>query len=518
MPVPVRLIFAGASTPTIIGLSSLWRQLTERRSRYISRFINLLRLQLRTVEPWVSRLRLTALGDWFSRRPSSCCAELDLKALGDFAMRETQGLSPTPGQKYRALSPGPSHNRPAAITSPSSDARLAQRNRLLQSTLENLDDGVSVFDRDRRLVAWNSRFHELLDLPSDLGEGTDLREILRLQADRGDFKPDDGLGTVERRLRLFYEELPLVRERVTTTGRTLQIRRRAMPDGGVITLYADITEQKAAQGKIAQAWKDAELANHAKTAFLAHMSHELRTPLNAIIGFSEVICEGVLGPISADKLVEYIADIHGSGLHLLSMVNDILDLSKIEAGKLELAFEWVAIGEIIKGAASFVSELANTRHLKLNISLSPEDLIILGDERALKQIALNLLSNAIKFSHEGSVINILASQDQSGTLTLDIEDFGMGMTEDEITSALQPFGQAKPDTARTHGGTGLGLPIVKGLVDAHGGALEVKSNPGRGTLVRIRLPAHDGALKRTQLPAQSFLGATAITGTGGLAT
>jgi signal transduction histidine kinase len=410
-------------------------------------------------------------------------------------------VSATPSQKFRPLSSIPSYDRPAAISSPSSDARLAQRSRLLQSTFENMDEGVSVFDRNRRLVAWNSRFHELLDLPDDVAEGTDLREILRLQADRGDFKPDDTLDTIERRIKSFYEELPLVRERVTTTGRTLQIRRRAMPDGGVLTLYADITEQKTAQAKIAQAWKDAELANHAKTAFLAHMSHELRTPLNAIIGFSEVICEGVLGPISADKLVEYISDIHASGLHLLSMVNDVLDLSKIEAGKLELSFEWVAIGTLLKEATSFVSELANNRRVKFNISLSPGDLEVWGDERALKQITLNLLSNAIKFSHEGSLINILARREQTGTLMLDIEDFGVGMTEDEITRALQPFGQAKPETARTHGGTGLGLPIVKGLVEAHGGSLEVKSDPDQGTLVRIRLPVHNAALKHARLRA-----------------
>ena len=411
-------------------------------------------------------------------------------------------MSATPARKFRPLGQSLSPNRPA-VASPGPDARLAQQITLLQSTLENMDEGVSVFDCDRRLVAWNSRFRELLDLPNDLREGTDLREILQLQIDRGDFKPDDPLDTIERRLRFFYEILPLVRERTTRTGRTLQIRRRAMPDGGVMTLYADITEQKAAQAKLAQAWKDAEIANHAKTAFLAHMSHELRTPLNAIIGFSEVICEGALGPISTDKFIEYISDIHASGLHLLSMVNDVLDLSKIEAGKLELAFEWVAISTVIKEATSIISNLANTRCLELNLSLPPEDLVIWADERALTQITLNLLSNAIKFSHEGGIINIVVRLDQIGGLILDIEDFGVGMTGDEITRALQPFGQAKPETTRIHGGTGLGLPIVKGLVEAHGGELAVKSNPGQGTLVRARLPAHDVALKLTRLPQQT---------------
>src|SRR5262249_36526376 len=158
---------------------------------------------------------------------------------------------------------------------------------LLQSTIENIGDGLSVFDRDGRLIAWNSHFIELLDLPRDLSAEITLYDILLLQATRGDFGAADPSAEARVRLKRFYRNLPLTTERVTSSGRILQIRRREMPDGLVVTLYSDVTEQRAAEQKITQGWEEAELANRAKSDFLANMSHELRTPLNAIIGFSE---------------------------------------------------------------------------------------------------------------------------------------------------------------------------------------------------------------------------------------
>jgi signal transduction histidine kinase len=374
-----------------------------------------------------------------------------------------------------------------------SEEILHQRIELLQNTLENMEEGVSVFDRQERLVAWNSRFVELLDLPEDFRGGTALAQILWLQAERGDFGPVDCAEAVSARRKDFFVGLPAVRERTSATGRILQIRRRAMPDGGVMTLYADITEQRAAEVKTAQARAEAEFANRSKSEFLAHMSHELRTPLNAIIGFSELICHGVLGPILDKKLLEYIGDIHASGLHLLTIVNDVLDMSKIEAGKLELAFEWLVVQQVIAETTSMVSELASRRGLDIAVSVPSNEATIFVDERAIKQIVLNLLSNAIKFSNEGGRVEIRAAIDESGGFVLDIEDHGIGMSSDDMKRALQPFGQANPITTRTYGGTGLGLPIVKGLVDAHHGRLVIESTAGEGTLVRVLLPAPSGA-------------------------
>jgi two-component system cell cycle sensor histidine kinase PleC len=368
------------------------------------------------------------------------------------------------------------------------EEQLAGQKGLLQSTLENMGEGLSVFDRDGHLITWNSRFASLLKLPTDLSNAT-LVQILQHQAERGDFGPvDDPAREARERAERFYDDLPSVNERTTTSGRVLQIRRRAMPDGGVVSVYSDITERKAAETKMEQARLQAELANRAKGNFLANMSHELRTPLNAIIGFSEVLAAQILGPVADQRQLEYIKDIHSSGLLLLSIINDVLDMSKIEAGKLELTRERVAVQVVIAEAVRMVSERARGRKIRVVTALPPGDLAVWGDERAIKQIMLNLLSNAVKFSHEGGRVTIRASHSGGDNLIIEVEDKGIGMAVEEVERALQPFGQAKAATTRTHGGTGLGLPIAKGLAEAHGGTLVVESSPDQGTVVRVVLP------------------------------
>jgi len=370
----------------------------------------------------------------------------------------------------------------------SGEERLRQQQVLLQSTIENIGDGLSVFDRDGRLIAWNSHFVELLDLPRDLTTATTLYDILLLQATRGDFGPVDPRTEARDRQLRFYRNLPLTTERVTSAGRTLQIRRHEMPGGFAVTLYSDVTEQKVAQQKITRGLEEAELANRAKSDFLANMSHELRTPLNAIIGFSEVIANEMLGPVSDKKYLEYIRDIYSSGMHLLAIVNDVLDMSKIEAGKYELSNDAVDIRQVISESVRMVGERARNRNIDLVVQEPAKDFVIFGDERAIKQIALNLLSNAVKFSPEGGRIDIRAAFDNARGFQLEIEDHGIGMTDAELERALQPFGQVKAVLTREHSGTGLGLPITKGLVEALGGELTIKSQPGEGTLVRVILP------------------------------
>ncbi len=383
------------------------------------------------------------------------------------------------------------------------EEQLAGQSALLQSTLESMGEGLSVFDREGRLIAWNSRFASLLKLPVDLSNAT-LVEILLHQAKRGDFGPvDDPAREARERAERFYDDLPSTNERTTASGRILHIHRRAMPDGGVVSLYSDITERKAAETKMEQARLQAELANRAKGNFLANMSHELRTPLNAIIGFSEVLATEILGPVADQRQLEYIKDIHSSGLLLLSIINDVLDMSKIEAGKLELARERVAVQVVIAEAVRMVSERARNRKIRLVTTLPPGEIAVWGDERAIKQIMLNLLSNAVKFSHEGSRVNIRTSLSGDENLIIEVEDFGIGMAAAEVDRALQPFGQAKAATTRTHGGTGLGLPIAKGLAEAHGGTLVVESRPDQGTRVRIVLPTSpDVALNSAELLTQ----------------
>jgi signal transduction histidine kinase len=371
-----------------------------------------------------------------------------------------------------------------------SEGRLTRQTALLQSTLENIGEGLSVFDRAGRLIARNRRFCELLDLPADLAPGTNLREILTWQAGRGDFGDVEPAAEATRRLDEFFRQVPTIKERATSDGRILQIRRRGMPGGAVVTIYSDITEIKEGERKIIRARSEAELANHSKSEFLANMSHELRTPLNAIIGFSEIICNELFGPLQNDKYLEYMNDIHASSLHLLSIINDVLDMSKIEAGKLELCNEAVDIGIVVADVVRMMQERAQSRGIEIVAHLAPDQVVIFADPRALRQILLNLLSNAAKFSREGGTVTIRVTTDRPDFVVFEIEDHGIGMTREEQERALQPFGQAKPATTRDYGGTGLGLPITKGLVEAHGGTLTIASRAGVGTTVRIVLPTH----------------------------
>jgi signal transduction histidine kinase len=360
--------------------------------------------------------------------------------------------------------------------------------RLLQNTLEHIGEGLSVFDSRGRLVAWNSRFCELLELPPDLPVGAPLRDILILQAARGDFGREDPSSEVAKRLEWFYHDVPTTKERVTPRGRILQISRRAMPDGAVVSVYSDVTDLKASERKLIQARNQAEMANRAKSEFLANMSHELRTPLNAIIGFSEIIAHELFGPLGNEKYLDYMKDIHKSSLHLLSVIKAVLDMSKIEAGKLELSKEWLNIRHLIGEVIRMMREQAESRGIELSIKLSDEEVDIWADELAMKQIFLNLLSNAIKFSRDGGEVCIRVVSDEPDLAIVQFEDHGIGMNEVELERALQPFGQAKPSTTRNYGGTGLGLPITKGLIEAHGGKLAIESRAGQGTIARISLP------------------------------
>jgi signal transduction histidine kinase len=369
------------------------------------------------------------------------------------------------------------------------EERLKRQSDLLQSTLENMGEGLSVFDPSGRLMAWNSRFVEMLDLPPELAGDTTLQDILALQSARGDFGPVDLTVEAQERFERFFRDVPYVRERLTRNGRTLQIRRRAMPGGAVVSLYSDITERKASEVKMAQAWAQAELANRAKGDFLANMSHELRTPLNAIIGFSEILSGEHLGPLKNPRYLEYSNDIHSSGLHLLSIINDVLDMSKIEAGKLDIHEEEIAVGQLLAGSVRMVRERARKQQVDVVFDTHNPDHLIYADERAMKQCLLNLLSNAVKFSKVGGRVTVEAGIDAENRSILTITDEGIGMSEDELERALQPFGQAHSSTTRTYGGTGLGLPITQGLVEAHGGVLTIVSTPGKGTCVSITLPA-----------------------------
>jgi two-component system cell cycle sensor histidine kinase PleC len=234
-----------------------------------------------------------------------------------------------------------------------------------------------------------------------------------------------------------------------------------------------------------EARKRAEAANRTKSEFLANMSHELRTPLNAIIGFSDMINSGVF----PDKTLEYSGLVNESGHHLLSLINDILDLAKIEAGRLTLQESDVDLRLTIADCLSLMHAKAIAANIELSARIAPDLPQVFADDRALRQIIINLLSNAVKFTPPGGKVEVEAEHQSDGTIAISVTDNGIGIATEDLQRVFENFGQGRHDVVSNDKGTGLGLPIVKGLLAAHGGSIALKSEPGTGTCVTIILPA-----------------------------
>ncbi|MCG8548622.1 MAG: PAS-domain containing protein [Alphaproteobacteria bacterium] len=250
----------------------------------------------------------------------------------------------------------------------------------------------------------------------------------------------------------------------------------------------DVTDRHNAESKLRAALNAAEAANRAKSDFLAKMSHELRTPLNAIIGFSEVLGRETFGPLGSPKYKDYVADIAVSGNHLLDMITDILDMSKIEAGSFELSPAEIDMQKTVREIVRVVSGQLERQGLTLNLDLADDGETLYADPRATRQILLNLLSNAIKFTEAGGSITVGTHRFDGGKLRLTITDTGIGIAEADIERVLQPFSQVGSAQTNAQTGTGLGLPIVKSLVELHGGVMEIQSEPDRGTTVIVEFP------------------------------
>jgi len=255
-----------------------------------------------------------------------------------------------------------------------------------------------------------------------------------------------------------------------------------------LSWLSDISRRKAIEAELIRSKEAAEFANRTKTEFLANMSHELRTPLNAIIGFAEVIKDEMFGPVGTAKYADYAKDIHSSGRHLLDLINDILDLSKLEAGKLELREEDVALRKTVEDCLTLIRNRAQESHVLLVTEVEPRLPRLRCDERALKQVLLNLLSNAVKFTPAGGTVTTRVRRVPDG-LALSVADTGVGMSAADIEVALAAFGQIDSKLSRQHQGTGLGLPISKSLIELHGGALTIESTPGKGTIMTATFPA-----------------------------
>jgi two-component system, cell cycle sensor histidine kinase PleC len=255
----------------------------------------------------------------------------------------------------------------------------------------------------------------------------------------------------------------------------------------LIGLLRSKTDKEKLVTRLFDANRRAEAALRAKTEFLANMSHELRTPLNAVIGFSEIISDEVLGPIGNRKYLEYAHDLNTSGKHLLQLINDILDLTKISAERLELADETVDVADLIGSSIRMVAHRAASQGVSLHEFIAPEVCSIRGDERRLRQIVLNLVTNSVKFTPSGGSIAVRASIER-GWLVLEVRDTGVGISEEDMPLVFEPFGQVDNAFNRNGGGTGLGLPLTKKLVELHSGRFAIESVRDQGTIVRVSLP------------------------------
>jgi len=254
-----------------------------------------------------------------------------------------------------------------------------------------------------------------------------------------------------------------------------------------VRILRDISQQKNREAELVMARQDAEAANVSKSRFLANMSHELRTPLNAIIGFSSIMKDGLKGPLS-DDYRGYSKDILESAEHLLMIINDVLDISKLEAGRMELMETDILIDEIIATCMRIVRPKADERGITFNLSHDEQLPVLRGDQRMVKQMIINLLSNAVKFNREGGRIDVICSQSPGRSLYLSVTDEGIGMEQDQIPKVLEPFTQADSSLNRNYEGTGLGLAITKSMIELHDGSIKILSTPGKGTTVTLTFP------------------------------
>ncbi|HTZ81522.1 MAG TPA: PAS-domain containing protein [Stellaceae bacterium] len=369
------------------------------------------------------------------------------------------------------------------------EQELAEKSQVLQATFDNMEQGLLVLDRDLRIKAWNGRFVQLLGIPPESVQfGASVADITRLIAERGEYGPGDIDAIVAKRNHDLNQIEPAVRERRRPDGTVLEQRRARMPDGGLLVTYTDATERKRVEADLRRARDEAELASRSKTEFLANMSHELRTPLNAVIGFSDVLIGEIFGPLGDAHYRDYAHDIRDSGNHLLNLINDVLDVAKIEFGRIELTEDVVPLGEIIGSSVRLMRERAEAAGVELRTDLCAELPALRADIRRMKQVLLNLLSNAVKFTPSGGAVTIAVAVEDEG-LRIAVSDTGIGMAPEDLAIALQPFGQIDSRLARKYQGTGLGLPLTKAMVELHGGSLELISASGRGTTALVRLPA-----------------------------
>jgi len=388
---------------------------------------------------------------------------------------------------------------PSTATAPASPNFFAEvrseldsaRNQIaeMDTILETATDGVLVLDQHGTILKVNGSAEALFSANRSDMIGAPFTEYLapeshRAAADYLDGLTRNGVASILNDGREVLGKVPTggLIPLFMTIGRITS----GKDDAKYCAVLRDITQWKTAEEELTQAKRQAENASSQKSDFLAKISHEIRTPLNAIIGFSEVMMEERFGPIGNDRYKDYLKDIRTSGSHIMSLINDLLDLSKIEAGKLDLKFSAVSTSDVINECVALMQPQANRERVIIRASLPDSVPDVVADPRSLRQIVLNLLSNAIKYNKSGGQVILSTALESNGEVALRVRDTGTGMTAKQLAAALEPFRQLH--TASRGGGTGLGLPLTKALVEANRASFHIDSTPDQGTLVEIIFP------------------------------
>ena len=373
---------------------------------------------------------------------------------------------------------------------------LKQREHALRRTeqnlvdaLEALQEGFALFDADDRLILWNENYRKLFPVIHDIiAPGAQFADLIRTAAYRG--QNVEALKNAEEWIshRLAaHANATGTFEHQFSDGRHVWVTERRTADGQTLSTYVDITALKNREAELRTAKIAAEEANSAKTDFLAKMSHELRTPLNAIIGFSDTMRQELMGPIPNPRYQGYLSDIFDSGNYLLSLVNDLLDLSKIEASQMSLHERPVELAAVALSCRRMVQQRAEAKNIRLLFELPEASPVLRADENALKKILINILANAVKFTPVEGTVSFTCGFASTGEVVLRVVDTGNGIPQADLERVMQPFVQLAPSP--DNAGTGLGLPIAKALAELHGGTLSIDSALGRGTTLTLQLPA-----------------------------
>lgn len=358
----------------------------------------------------------------------------------------------------------------------------------LESVLDTATDGVIVLDETGRILSLNRTAEALFGYNQSDVVGDAITVLLSPESHIVALDYLEGLRSpgVASLLNDGREVLGRVRQGGSIPLFMTMGQINDGPNRKLCAVLRDITPFKKAEGELVGARRAAEQANAQKSDLLAKISHEIRTPLNAILGFAEVMLEERFGPIGNDRYKEYLKDVHASGAHVISLVNDLLDLAKVEAGRMDLSFTSVNLNDLVSSCFTLLQPQAARDRIVMRTSFAAKLPPVVADDRSVRQIVLNLVSNAIKFTDAGGQVIVSTALTDRGEVAFRVRDTGIGMNSEEVEAALEPFRQLA--TSRKRGGTGLGLPLTKALVEANRGALQISSQPNEGTLVEVIFP------------------------------